>query len=266
MKIPFISLVTACSLLLFSACGDAENTSENSGASNDASTEASADDADSDEGSSTSIKPYPAVALWNMSVRTEPGRGKGDWVVSLDFGESVTVTADSSYVEDEDRLYRKVKLSDGKTGWAYTYLLAEKASKAVALGPVVVCKRPDLSTMLSDKIQRGQVVAVSNEQKEGWSEVATKEKKIQGWVKGTSNLSSDDMDVTVAILLDKALSQKEETKKIKMLENLVANDALSSSSLYVDAKTILEEMQSASAIEDEIDAVMGEEIEEELMD
>ncbi len=265
MKIPFISLVTACSIFLFSACSDSKNTSDNQNNSSESSSEEPDGGSPADENNAT-IKPYPAIALWNMSIRTEPGRGKGDWVVSLDFGESVTVTADSAYIEDEDRLYRKVTLSDGKTGWAYTYLLAEKASKAVALGPVVVCKRPDLSTMLSEKIQRGQVVAVSNDQKEGWSEVATKEKKIQGWVKGTSNLSSDDMDVTVAILLDKALSQKEESKKIKMLENLVANDALSSSSLHTDAKTLLEEMQSANAIEDEIGAVLEEEMEEELLD
>lgn len=177
-----------------------------------------------------------AICLWNPAgLRENAGQGKDNkYLASIQFGEEVILTGESEEVEEGSRTrnYIEMTLADGKTGWSYDYLFAVGASRAVALQPIDIFKRPDLTTISGKQLAEGSLFAVSDTDKEGWYEVSGPEKKVSGWIQGNnSSYSSDEIDVAVAIKLYQAKAEKSPVKREAMLKTLTESSTFSGSQL-----------------------------------
>lgn len=200
----------------------------------------------------------PAISLWDNSLREEPKK-EGKWMTTILFGEEVTFLGDTVKVAKEDRDYMKVQLVDGKTGWVNMYLFALDARRAAVSSPAALYKRPDISTSAGETLERGDVISISTEQ-DGWFEVFGKEKKKSGWIKGTNNITQDDVDVAVALMVIRALSEKSVEKQTEKLNQIINNPDFESSIFYETARTELENLNFAAEeiIEGEGDYSEGE--------
>ncbi|MEO0471945.1 MAG: SH3 domain-containing protein [Bacteroidota bacterium] len=215
------------SLAFMIACGG-ENTEQAPSA------EAAADSPET-EASAASAVPAPAakqaICLWpQVGLRDKAGRKDAEYLTGISFGEKVELLGESVEVAEEKRTYIKVRLSDGKEGFVNSYLFAEDAERMVATSEIDVYKRPDLTTFKGDKIKRGQLVALTNNQEGNWTELMALERKPSGWVQSTDNLSSDEIDVTVAVLYGRAMQQSG-AKRQKLLDDIAANSTFAASGL-----------------------------------
>lgn len=174
-----------------------------------------------------------AVCLWNEAgLRDKPGRGKDvKWVAGISFGEVVTLTGNEEEVAADKRTYLEMTLSDGKTGWSNGYLYATNAQRAVATSDIDLYKRPELTTFTGEKFQRGDIFAVTESETAGWSEALGKERKKAGWMQDGSQFSIDEVDVTVAILIDRAMQEKDPRKREEALTQIASNSTFSKSGL-----------------------------------
>ncbi|MEM9984617.1 MAG: SH3 domain-containing protein [Bacteroidota bacterium] len=230
MKKIFIYLL-AMGLVLFAAsCGEesADPSIEEEQAT--AETDGAAETANQRVDDGTSL----AVSLWNLAgLRDKPGRGKeAEYITSINFGELVTYLGESEEIEKEKRTYAKVELVDGKVGWVNEYLLAVDAMRAVAIEDIEVYTRPDLTTYKGKKFKKGDIFAVLNGDRDDWVEVLGKEKDITGWVMNDeAKFKTGEIDVTVAILMDRAMDLDDPKAKEEALKNIAENSTFSSSAL-----------------------------------
>jgi uncharacterized protein YgiM (DUF1202 family) len=193
-----------------------------------------------------------AVCLWDQAgLRSQPGKGKdAKWITAINFGELVTMTGNSESPEGEDRTYIELELSDGKSGWSNGYLFATDALRAVAVQPVNLYKRPELATLTDDTYDRGEIFAISQKDRDGWYEVWGKEKDQSGWVRSQDGLSTDEVDVTVAILVDRAMEEKTPEDQESMLNNVVNNSTFRQSPLLSIVDEKLAEVSARSNLPD----------------
>ncbi|MEL6670612.1 MAG: SH3 domain-containing protein [Bacteroidota bacterium] len=183
------------------------------------------------------------VCLWPESgIRSNPGRGKdAKWITSMSFGETATFTGNSEEASD-DRTYVELELLDGKKGWSNEYLFAVDAHRAVASGSIDIFKRPELTTISGKQFESGELFAVKEGDKEGWMEVFGFKKEKMGWVQSTSNSNSkfttDELDVTVAIMYQQAMNEKTPMKQEERLKIIAESSTFKSSPLMaiVDEK------------------------------
>mgnify|MGYP006266340423 CR=1 FL=1 len=226
-----ILLVTLMSIAwLWMSCGeDAADSQGAKQAAPPASTDQANSSPDAEEVSPTA---NVGICLWNQAgLRSAAGRGgEAKWITAVSFGEVVTLTGEEEAIESEDRTYLKMELSDGKVGWSNAYLYATDATRAAALQEVEIYKRPDLTTFDGDQFERGEIFAVKSGGKDDWVEVIGKERKKKGWIrKNATKYSTDEIDVTVAILVDRALEESDPREREKALKNIAENSTFSSS-------------------------------------
>ncbi len=218
------SLIVTMSLL-WTACGDAGD-SESAESMNDSlMMETTAPSADLSK---------MAVCLWNEAgLRSAPGRGSdAKWVTAINFGELVTLTGEEMEIESEKRTYYEMILSGGSQGWSSGQLFAVDAKRAVSYGNIDLYKRPELTTFTGDQFEPGEMFAVMrNTSQPGWLEVYGKEKKKKGWIQENSRFAVDEVDVSVAILLHQALSEKTPKAKQEALERILSSSTFQSSTL-----------------------------------
>lgn len=230
-KIPYFLIISA--FILFAACGGSGD--DSSGEATEAMEEATSEAAEQE--SATVADDNLAICLWPVAgLRDKPGMNTGGkYLASINLGEIVTLTGNTEEVAEEKRTYLEMTLSDGKTGWCNEYLFAVNAQRGVALGEIDIYKRPDLTTYDGKKLERGEIIAVMESDKEGWVEVVGKERKKAGWIQASSidgNLvSTDEIDVTVAIMLEKAMAEKTPPSRLESLENIADNNTFKQSSL-----------------------------------
>jgi uncharacterized protein YgiM (DUF1202 family) len=220
----FLLLLTAA--LLF-ACGEDRNAGGNPAATSNP----------------APAPPKMAISLWEQAgLRDKPGRDKSAKVLaSINFGEKVLLTGNRALDSaDKDRPYVEVELADGKKGWTAENLLALDARRAVALDNLAIYRRPDLTTVSSDNVPKGALIALQLGEKEGWVEFAGREKKLKGWIQGDSRFSEDEVDVTVAIQLERALKEKDPDKQEALLAQIENNPTLRQSPLI----SLITEMRS----------------------
>ena len=179
------------------------------------------------------------VCLWDGAGLRETAGKSAKWAAGINFGEMVILTGQQEEVAAENRTYLEMELADGKKGWANGYLFATGASRAVALADMDVYKRPDLTTFTGDKFTKGEIFALVASDREGWMEAFGKEKKKAGWVQAYEEAySTDEVDVTVGILVDRAMQEDDPTAQEEALNRIASNSTFSSSPLmsYVDAQ------------------------------
>ncbi|MEL6133396.1 MAG: SH3 domain-containing protein [Bacteroidota bacterium] len=187
-----------------------------------------------------------AICLWGKAgLRDGAGRGKDlEYLATITFGEVVKLTGESEEVDK--RNYLEMELSDGKKGWSYDYLFAVGGERAVAFSSIDIFKRPDITTITTKKIERGQIFAVVPTDEEGWMEVFGKEKKTAGWARlNDDTYSTDEVDVALAIKMDQIGDLKSTSEKKKELENIAGSNIFSSSALFSMVEDQLLDMDKA---------------------
>jgi len=227
MKKHLFQIFTLLALGLFiTACGG-----ENDDMDPQADAAAVADEAAVADAITESAAVGSSVCLWpKVGLRDAAGTGNGiKYLTTILFGEAVNPTGDEEEVGNAN--YIKVRLSDGKEGWVKESLFAPSANVYVATSEVDVYPRPDLMTYKGQKFKRGDIVAVTDNQQDEWVEVYGLEKKNKGWVRSTEDMSDSELDVTVGVLYNRAISEGKKADKEKLLNNIASNSAFSASGM-----------------------------------
>lgn len=223
----------------FTACGDSDSGNDGSDGTS------MHDDVDNDMPDDLEDEDYEAssgdqwVSLWGSGgIREEAGK-KAKWVTRVAFGERVTYLGEEEEIEDEDRTYAKIRLSDGQEGWMNSYLLAPDAEVSAFTKKSSVFNRPDFTTTTDKKFELGDVVAVTKTQGD-WIQVVGEQKKKKGWVQSKGNLTSDEIDIAVALQLSKVNAEGNPVKKKELIMDILDNTAFESSVFYSEAEGMIE--------------------------
>ena len=107
MKKLWILSLSAFLLLSLHSCGG------DAGTTPDGNTEI--DSQGSDGSDSPKSRENIAISTWEGQILTDEPAGK--WSATIAFGEELTLLGDTSYSDAKKKMYEKVKLADGKTGW-----------------------------------------------------------------------------------------------------------------------------------------------------
>jgi len=238
-----ITLLSSLSLLVFLvACGGNENSSSDPNDSTRV-------EGDNQRMSESEDMANSAVCLWpTVGLRDKPGRSGAEYLTGIKFGETVSLTGEEEEIKSEKRTYLKVKLKDGQEGWANEYLFALGAKPVVAVADIDIFKRPDLSTLTTEKIGSGTLFAVKNdEEQEGWAEVATLEKSIEGWIKFDSELFTDDpIDIALGKVLTEVRGMESTSAKLKKLESVASSSTFSGSSLMPMVSELMAQLDKSA--------------------
>lgn len=191
-------------------------------------------------------KNVDAVSIWDgISVREEPS-SNGKWVSSISLGEKVLMTGkivvDSS---DDNKEYVEIKLGDEKKGWVVSDFV-EDGTAVAAVKDAKIYKRPDLLTKTEKSFKSMDVLALINT-KDEWVEVKGKSQDEKwfwsGWVKRT-DLSDDEVDVAVAVYVQKAMEIEDEEERVDAIQEILENESFTSSQFMTDLKNELNELNS----------------------
>src|SRR6478609_9790262 len=185
----------------------------------------------SEAGSADEDLSNKAVLLWNSSIISAASK-EGKWVASYQFGNTLTLTGKKEENTTEKRTYVEVTGPDGKSGWINEYMVATNAKVGVATGDISLYKNPDVMSVSSDKIAVGDIIAISGEKKDGFRQVYGKEKKIKGFVNLFDQVSSDPIDLKVAVLYHQAMAKTSTDEQIKALQAIVSDQSNASSKIY----------------------------------
>lgn len=232
--------------LFFYSCGDS-STPDSTDTGVSAAAEADTEAAPAPD-ETTGVK---AVCLWNQSgLRTAPGKGSdAKWVTAINFGEVVTLTGEEVTPEGEDRVYGEMQLKGGDKGWSNLYLFAVDADRAASYGDIDVYKRPELTTFTGEQFGPGEIFAVmSSSDQPGWLEVFGMEKKKKGWIQENSRYTTDETDVSVAIMMTQALAEKTHKAQEEALQRILSSSTFSTSSLIGMVQSKLEEISARAEL------------------
>jgi uncharacterized protein YgiM (DUF1202 family) len=194
-----------------------------------------------------------AICLWDKAgLREKPGAGTKDnaYLATMVFGETVGLTGESVEVAEEKRTYVAVRLSDGKEGWVNAYLLALNAQLAAAVGPIELYRRPDLLTAKGERFEAGELLAIIPGDNPDWVEVMGKEKKREGWVQKSQQMTEDKVDVAVAVLYAQAMGEKNPAKRETLLQSISENTSFGKSQLIRMIDDALVSISSQPALAD----------------
>lgn len=230
-----ITLLTSI-LFLFSSCENIKNNGN-----------AEENDSLSEENISNIEKESPVICLWSAVSLRETPTSKGKWITTIYLGEKGTYFGEKSTDSTDANKpidYIKIKLIDGKEGWIAARFMAINAKSYVFEENSALYKRPDILSESKNEFKRMQYV-VSLEEKEDWIKVKGIDASInwyrEGWVK-KNILTDDEIDIATAILTTKAITEKENNKKLEALNEILENTNLSSSQFLDDVDELIENL------------------------
>ncbi|MBN1250769.1 MAG: hypothetical protein JXR51_08180 [Bacteroidales bacterium] len=192
-----------------------------------------------------------AICIWSsLTVKATPNE-KGKYITSINLGEVATthgiISVDSS--TSKPREYVNITLADGTSGWVQKNFIAIDSKAFVVKGKTKIYKRPDILTATKNELDRMQFL-VSTEFQEGWIKIKAKRKIdnwfIEGWVK-SDHLTDNQIDVTVAILVQRALDFKDKAKRIDALTEIKDNADFSASVFIKDIEELLYDLMTEEA-------------------
>ncbi len=209
-----LSLFLLCLLMAFVMVSCSSEGKEGSEEETETSTDA--DDADSDDNENSDV----ALSTWEgHSAKDGPGN-EAKWVASINFGEELTLLNESETDSKTNKSYERVKLLDGKEGWVRADFIAKGAKLAAVATDAQIYKRPGISNITDEVISAGTIVVLKGT-KDEFSEFISKNdasnKRKEGWLLGEKALTTDDEDLAAAILLSKALAEKNPQKRKEKL-------------------------------------------------
>ncbi len=234
-----LSLFLFAFLLLFamSAC----KSDSKSGEGEDTETEEEVVDDLPDDGGTT-------LSTWEGHSAKETAGNDGKWVASIAFGEELTLLNETETDAKTSKVYEKVKLLDGKEGWVRADFIAKDAALAAVTADAQIYKRPGISNISDDMVLAGTVVVVKGHKDEFSEFIARNDaanKRKEGWLLGEKSLTTDETDVSAALLYSKAMNEKVPAKRQEKLKQVVANYPNS-----VFAKTAQNALDAADASAD----------------
>ncbi|HYG04083.1 MAG TPA: SH3 domain-containing protein [Chryseosolibacter sp.] len=184
-----------------------------------------------------------ASCIWdNVALRQDPS-DKGKYLTALSIGEVVTVLPNAIDTAD---VYVKIRLNDGTEGWSKKDFIVSNGQPHVNIKDADIYNRPDALTKTDKKFSKYDIVAVTSS-REDFLEVKGKRsdgKWIEtGWIK-SSNLSNNKLDIAAAKFIQKALAEKNDEKKITVLQEIASNSDLKDSQLIVELHEIINTIQA----------------------
>jgi len=193
-----------------------------------------------------------AICLWSSLTLKETPSAKGKYKSSIYLGEK-TIFLKETAVDSSDkknpREYIKIKLTDGSQGWVQSNMMAVGAKAYALKEKTKLYKRPDILSAGKDEFDKMQFI-VSIEGQGEWVKVKGKKRTDkwfkEGWIK-LDRLSETEADVTVAILVERALSKETNDKKLEALNEITTNSDLSSSSFISDVQSLIDGFNSDNA-------------------
>jgi hypothetical protein len=206
-------------------------------------------------GDSTGTTASFAVCVWDRTPVKDTPDEKGKWLASLNLGEKCTYLDDTEEVNNGTKTttYYKIKLLDGKEGWAQSDLVILNSRPAVFIQNADIYSRPDLLTKTTNLFTKMDIVAVKSTQN-GFVEIVGKRKEgkwiEKAWVK-EANLTYTDVDIAVAKFAVKAIELTDKTKRMEAINTILNNSDLSSSVFITDLKSIVS--ADEEIIEEKID-------------
>ena len=124
-------------------------------------------------------------------------------------------------------------------------------------------KRPDILSAGKDEFEIMQFVVVLEEQ-DDWVKIKGK-RRLDGWFKEgwvkKDRLTNNEIDITVAVLAERAMSKEGKEKKLEALNDILENPDLSSSIFAGDVRALVEKLTSPSEdepVEEEVSEDYGD--------
>jgi len=198
----------------------------------------------------------PIICMWSkVSLKDKP-TAKGKWLTTIYLGESATYSGitetDTTVAKGKD--YAKIELIDGTTGWVDVRFMAIDAAPYVVKDVSKLYKRPDILTGTTKEYDKMQFVVVLEEKGE-WMKVKGKRSQdgwfSDGWMKA-NHLTNVSIDISVAILANRAMAIGDKDKKIEALNEIIDNSDFSGSSFIKDISSIVFDLSEESeAVEEE---------------
>jgi hypothetical protein len=169
-------------------------------------------------------------------------------------GETVTDSADKKNIRD----FIKIKLTDGTLGWVQANMMSVGTKPFVLKEKSKIYKRPDILSAGKDEFERMQFVVITENQGE-WAKIKGKKKTDtwfkDGWIK-TEKLIDSEVDISVAILVERALLKEDSEQKMEALQEILDNPDLSASIFIEDVQALTAEPANEVPFEEE--AIEGE--------
>ncbi|RLD80651.1 MAG: hypothetical protein DRJ10_07140 [Bacteroidetes bacterium] len=243
-----ISLFLMAFAVFFYSCGDADTEQTED-------MDEMEETGDSGEPEDYEIKESPIICMWSkVSLRKSP-KAKGDYVTTIYLGETATYLGitekDTTVAKGKD--YVKVELIDGTTGWVDVRFMAIDAAPYAVKGISKLYKRPDILTATKKEYDKMQFIVVLEEKGE-WMKVKGKRKQDQwfsdGWMKA-NHLTNSDIDISVAILTNRAMAITDEEKKIEALNEIIDNSDFSGSTFIKDISSIVFDLSEEQEVLEE---------------
>jgi len=182
-----------------------------------------------------SIKNTPpqkgVVCISDGLVLREAPIKNGKLVSTINLGETV-ISLDSATkdLSDKSREYFKIRLSDGKVGWALSSGLKKDVIPAVFKTNASLYMRPDHLTITETRFIPMEFIIITNTQ-DDWIEVFGDRGKKIGWAKKDAATTSKE-DITTAILISKKMNTPDTISMINKLRSLIS-DAPYPSSIFI---------------------------------
>ncbi len=174
----------------------------------------------------------------NVALRAKPEK-TGELITTISMGESGTYLGETKDDKTSGNVvnYVKIKLKDGKEGWALSnYVIIGLRPAAILEDNTVVFSRPNLLNKTAKTFSKMDIVAVKSEQ-DGFLEIEGKHRGLKsvqtGWIKNTA-VTSADVDIAVATFANKALKINNSKKREEAFKEITQNPDLQGSIFLSD--------------------------------
>ncbi|MFC2089844.1 SH3 domain-containing protein [Bacteroidota bacterium] len=189
-----------------------------------------------------------AICIWdNASIRETPSKS-AKYLGSLVLGEKITVIgepqADST---DNNREYYEVRLSDGSEGWVSALLVVPEAEAAVITYESRIYKRADLLTETEEYFEPMDFMVIISKNGD-WLEVIGEERNKSGWINDRF-VSTDEVDVSFAILANKALASEDPKERSENILGLLENIELENAFFRPDFYKFIDPFEVDNVVE-----------------
>ena len=203
------------------------------------------------------------LCIWSSVSLKESPEQKGKYKNTIYLGEKAqylgktqTDSSDKKNVRD----YIKIRLTDGTEGWVQANLMAIGAKPYAVKETTKLYKRPDILSVGKDEFEKMQFVVATEGQGE-WVKVKGKKRTDswfkEGWIK-LEKLTEIEVDITVSILAERALTKETDEKKLEALTEITDNPDFGTSIFIYDIRSMVEEFNTPANANEETEYIEGD--------
>ncbi len=193
-----------------------------------------------------------AVCIIDGVALRDAAGSDAKFIATLNAGEKL-ICLDTKEVKEKK--YIKVELKGGNTGWIKESVLVIAAKPAVVVKEAIVYQRPDLITktnkilstydLIAIKEKQGDFVMVYGRTKDG--------KRVSGsWIK-LDAISMEEVDVAVAIYVNKAYKLKDVNERMAAIKEIVDNSDFSNSCFMTQLSSLTTAIEESEAVNENVE-------------